>query len=285
LLVETAGTGMGGAKGHGRAPYRKLSAEDRARFLEVLRDTGNRKAAAEAIGVEPRLMDQRREHDPELDREWEAAAEEAHRRLSAANGPFDSSAMPQKGRAQGNLNMIKRGKKGRLQLVAAGKGRWTAEVEETFKAELRENGNVRASAHAVGFSEGAVWQRRRNCPAFAEAMEEMLEEAELRLEFRMAAMGGNALVGEERSSVPGIEPDATLPTPTPSLPGRGEAEKAAEAPFDMDQALRFLKWREEKRRGRRRTPRAKLPSIEDVTEKIVRRVEAIKRHRRRQAGK
>jgi hypothetical protein len=53
----------------------------------------------------------------------------------------------------------------------------------------------------------------------------------------------------------------------------------------MDQALRFLKWREEKRRGRRRTPRAKLPSIEDVTEKIVRRVEAIKRHRRRQAGK
>jgi hypothetical protein len=52
----------------------------------------------------------------------------------------------------------------------------------------------------------------------------------------------------------------------------------------MDQAMRFLKWREEKRRGRgRRAPVAAPPSIEAVTEMIVRRVEAIKRHRAREA--
>jgi hypothetical protein len=46
--------------------------------------------------------------------------------------------------------------------------------------------------------------------------------------------------------------------------------------------MRFLKWREEKRRGRGRwAPSAKPPSIEQVTEKIVRQVMAIKKHRER----
>lgn len=63
----------------GRGRCRRLTPEERARFLEVLGETGNRKAAAAAIGVEPRLMDQRREHDPELDRDWEEAVEAVHR--------------------------------------------------------------------------------------------------------------------------------------------------------------------------------------------------------------
>lgn len=257
----------------GRRPYKRLSAEERARFLEVLRETGNRRVAAEAIGVEPRLMDQRREHDAELDRAWEEAAEEAHRRLAEAEGPFAPSTglgtdCPQ----DGKLTLIRRGKRGRLQLVAGGEGRWNAEVEERFKAALRETGNVRAAARAVGFSEGTVWDRRRKWPAFAEALEAMLEEAELALEFQIASMRSN-VVGEGEKGREGADGAPT------SLPGRGDV------PFDPDFAMRFLKWREEKRRGRGRwAPRAAPPSIEDVTDKIVRRVEAIKRHRRREAG-
>lgn len=38
----------------------RLSQERRETFLTVLGETGNRRMAAEAIGVEPRLMDQRR---------------------------------------------------------------------------------------------------------------------------------------------------------------------------------------------------------------------------------
>src|SRR4051794_39441041 len=52
------------------APKTRLSAGKRAVFLEVLGQTGNRSLAAEAIGVEPRLMDQRRAFDPLLDRDW-----------------------------------------------------------------------------------------------------------------------------------------------------------------------------------------------------------------------
>jgi hypothetical protein len=246
----------------GRAQYRRLTAEERGRFLEVLGETGNRTAAAEAIGVEPRLMDQRREHDPELGREWRAAEEAAHRRLSGAKGPFDC-------RPIGKLNMIRRGKRGRLQMVAAGEGRWNAEVERRFHEILRACGSVRAAAQAVGFSESAVWERWRKWPAFAEALERVLDEAELALQFRIASMGSNVVPSEDEA--PGT--------------AASNAPAVAPLPFDPDFAMRFLKWREEKRRGRgRRGPRSKPPSIEQVTEKIVRRVEAIKRHRQRGGG-
>lgn len=243
-----------------RATYEPLTAEERARFLQVMRETGNRKAAAAAIGVEPRLMDQRREHDPELDRDWEAAAEAAHRGLSGASGPFDC---PQNGR----LNMIRRGKRGRLQLVSTGEDRWNAAVERRFLEALRVCG-VRAAARAVGFSEGTIWERRRKWPAFAKALEELLEEVELALEFRLGCVGSDVVPAEDGEAENG---ESLVP--------------AESVPFDPDSAMRFLKWREEKRRGRgRRTPHAKPPTIEQVTEKIVRRVEAIKRHRARGGG-
>ena len=247
---------MGEGRGCKREPYGRLTVEERARFLGVLRETGNRKAAAAAIGVEPRLMDQRREHDPALDRDWEEAVEAAHLGLSGATGPFDCP-------PTGKFNTIRRGKKGRLQIVAAGEVRWSAAVERRFMEALRAFGSVRAAARAVGFSEGAIWNRRRKWPAFAEELERLLEEAEVALEFRIACMGSDVIADPEAADgAPGDAPFAPMS-------------------FDPDFAMRFLKWREEKKRGRgRRTPRSKPPSIEQVTETIVRRVEAIKRHRR-----
>ncbi|HEX8512352.1 MAG TPA: hypothetical protein VF688_04525 [Allosphingosinicella sp.] len=245
-----------------RTPYGPLTCEERARFLQVLRETGNRKAAAAAIGVDPRLMDQRRQHDPELDRDWEAAADDAHRGLSGASGPFDCPQM-------GKLNMIRRGKRGRLQLVSTGEDRWNAAVERRFLEALRLCGSVRGAARAVGFSEGAIWERRRKWPAFAKALEELLEEVELSLEFQLGCLGSNVVPMEEGAAE---EVEYAVP------PVEGVR-------FDPEAAMRFLKWREEKRRGGgRRTPHAKPPSIEEVTEKIVRRVQAIKRHRERGGG-
>jgi hypothetical protein len=243
----------------GWRPLAPLGGEERARFLKVLRETGNWCAAAAAIGVAPRAMDQRRAQDPALDRDWRAAVDEAHLALALAKGPFDC---PQ-GTAR---NTIRRGKNGRLQLVAAGEERWSAAVEARFKEALRACGNVRAAALAVGFTESAVWKRRRAWPVFAEMLEGLLEEAELGLELRIASMGSNVLPGT-----------GTVASNCPP--------EVAPMPFDADFAMRFLKWREEKRRGGGRwAPRAKPPSIEEVTEKIVRRVEAIKRHRRRDGG-
>lgn len=269
---------MGRASEDGRRPYENLSAEERGRFLEVLRETGNRKVAAAAIGVEARLMDQRRAFDSELDREWEAAVGEADRRLALSSGPFDKAA------ARGGA-VIRRGKSGKLQLVASGEGRWNSEVEGRFLELLRGCGNVRAAARAVGFTESAVWARRRKWAAFARAMEEVLEEAELALEYRIACMGRDVVADPSPVIASGARQSGSEPVDCRVAGAPRNDGWAEPVPFDPDFAMRFLKWREEKRRGRGRyAPRARPPSIESVTEKIIRGVEAIKRHRRREAG-
>jgi hypothetical protein len=253
-----------------RRQVRHLTARRRAKFLEVLEKTGNRRAAAEAIGLDPRLMDQRRQSDALLDRDWKAALAEASRGLAGREGPFDGV----DGGGRRELNVIKRGRGGRMQIVASGKKRWSKTVEDRFLAALGMCGNVAAAARAVGFTESCVWQRRRAWPAFERAMEQVLEEAEIRIEYRLAMLGSDleaaALEGGENS--PENEtPDGPMPEPPPSERGK----------FDPEFALRFLKWREEKRRGRvpkggreRRRPR----SIEDVRDSVVRKLKAIDRH-------
>jgi hypothetical protein len=251
-------------KGAPRALRSRLSQAKRERFLEVLGQTGNRSLAAEAIGVDGRLMDQRREFDPLLDKQWREAMEQAQRRLAGASGPLDciGGAEPM---------VIRRGPGGKLRVVKAGPRRWSRPVEERFFGALAVSGNIAGAARFVGFSEGCIAQRRRKWPDFARRMEETLEDAELALEFRLAsesgAWGGLDAKGEEGkrdSRVRGND----------GQKGDGEGAK-----FDADFALRFLKWREEKRRGQGRRGRvAAPPRIEDVAEKIVRKVEAIKRH-------
>lgn len=244
-------------------PYLRLSAAQKDRFLEVLGQTGNRRAAAEAIGVEPRLMDQRRKYDKVLDRQWAAALAQADRRLSGAAGPFDCIGARQ-------LNVIRRGRGGRIQLVAAGAKRWCKAIEDRFLATLGMCGNIAASARAVGFSESCVWQRRRAWPDFARRMEEVLEEAELRIEFRLASIGSEAETGAGAGD------------------GMGTFGSNPPAPFDPDFALRFLKWREEKRTGRGSKGRRHMrpePSVEEVRAKILAKLDAIERHEARKAAK
>jgi len=238
-----------------RGPTTRLSAEKRERFLEVLGQTGNRRAAAEAIGVEPRLMDQRRAFDPVFDRQWDVAVEQAHRRLAGAAGPLDVA-------GGGGVNVIRMGAHGRLQTVKAGPKRWSAAVEERFLAALGVCGNMAAAARAVGFTASCVWQRRRKYSNFAERIDEMLEEAEVALELRLAFMGNDA-------------------------PGRGDAEGAgalaamlpeAGHRFDPDLALRFLRWRAEKKRTGKAPSRGGRPErampLDDVVKELGKRIKA-----------
>jgi hypothetical protein len=236
-----------------KRPLRRLTQARRERFLEVLGQTGNRRMAAEAIGFEPRLMDQRRQYDALLDRQWIEALEQADRRLAGIDGPYDPALgdMP--------VVVVKRGSNGRLMLQKAGEKRWSRAVEDRFFATLAMCGNISASARAVGFSQSCIDQRRRKWPDFARRLEEVLEDAEVEIEFRVAAE-----VRGRRG-------------------GAADAQSAVEpGPLDMDAAMRFLKWRQEKKAGRGRRGRVpEPPSIEAVTEKIVRRVEAIRKHRAR----
>lgn len=269
-------TGEGGGASRTRrrpAARTRLSAEKRGRFLEVLGQTGNRRLAAEAIGVEARLMDQRREFDPLLDREWRAALEQAERRLAGASGPLDciGGAEPM---------VIRRGRGGRLCMVRAGPKRWSRPVEEQFFAHLSATGNIAASARAVGFSQSAVDQRRRKFTEFAVRMEDALDDAEVEIEFRLAAeVRGRRVPGAEAADgADGADAADAVPR---------------DGPFDLDAAMRFLKWREDKRRGRnrygRRDGEARARAVEDmpidaVREEVLRRVAAIRLHAKGRDG-
>lgn len=233
---------------------RRLTQARRERFLEVLGRTGNRRAAAEAVGFEPRLMDQRRRFDPLLDRQWSEALDRADRRLAGIEGPCDPAA------GGGPAVVVKRVRGGRLQLQKAGEKRWSRAVEDRFFATLAVCGNIAASARAVGFSQSCIDQRRRKWPDFARRMEETLDDAEVEIEFRVAAHLNGKRAGAAVDPRAAVEP----------------------GPLDMDSAIRFLRWREEKRHGRGRRGRVPAPpSIEEVTERIVRKVKAIRRHRAR----
>lgn len=246
-----------------RGPRRRLTDARRERFLEVLAQTGNRRMAAEAIGFEPRLMDQRREHDPLLDRQWRDALDQADRRLAGIEGPYDGQA------GDSPVVVVKRGSNGRLQLQQAGEKRWSRAVEDRFFATLAVCGNIAASARAVGFSQSCIDQRRRKWPDFARRLEEALDDAEVEIEFRVAAEV-RGMRGDGHLAHRGADPE----------PAAGEGD--CPRPLDMDAAMRFLKWRQEKKAGRGRRGRVPAPpSIEEVTERIVKRVQAIKRHRAR----
>jgi hypothetical protein len=251
-------------------PYARLKREEKERFLDVLRQTGNRGFAAAAIGADPRCMDQRREFDAEFDRRWAEAVEEADARLAGIEGPYDAAAGVEP-------VVVKRGPNGRLQLQKAGEKRWSRAVEDRFFATLAVCGNISASARAVGFSQSCIDQRRRKYPQFEGRLQEALEDAELEIEFRMAAEVRGASTEKRPSTASTGSGQASL--------GTNEAEETkvgVARPFDMDAAMRFLKWREEKRRGRGRRGRVPVrPSIDEVTENIVRKVEAVKRHKAR----
>jgi hypothetical protein len=252
-------------------PRTRLSGQKRERFLEMLGQTRNRRLAAEAIGVEPRLMDQRREFDPLLDRQWREAVAQADRRLAGASGPLDciGGAEPM---------VIRRGPKGKLRIVKAGPRRWSRPVEERFFAALAATGNIAASARAVGFSVSCIWQRRRQWPAFARRIEEALEDAEVELEFRMVeALAGTPAAAEYGDSYVTVPDEGQLRN---CPPDGGRA-------LDMDAALRFLKWREEKRRGggrrdHRRTRGLPDRTLDEAVESILGKIEAVERHEARE---
>jgi len=249
-------------RGRRRKKVRRFIAPRRERFLEVLRRTGNVRIAAKAVGICPTSVEQRRRRDAEFAIACEAALDEASRRLAGAKDAFD-------GVDDARFETIRRGRGGRWQIVATRSGKWSKAKEDEFLEVLRATGNVAAAARAVGVSERLIWQRRAAWPGFRQRIEEALEEAELALEFRIACHGNNVgAVGD------GGALHRRSPSPSPSRQGRGEEK------FDPEFALRFLKWREEKRRGGGRRGRVPPPpAIEEVTERIVRKVKAIKRHR------
>ena len=249
------------ARGLKRGPDQPLrrsarwTAARRETYFAVLAETGNARCAAEAIGMDPGTLRARRRKDPDFARDYEAA-------IAAA----DAGLADDDGTALDPFEAIRPGPDGRLQIVAVGQGHWNGRVERQFLDHLRAHGNMSAAARAVGFTPETVWARRRQHQGFAAAIETVLDEAELELELRLATEG-NAVA----AAAPGSEP-----APAP-------------APFDPEFALKFLKWREEKRQGRGGRGRGDraygVRTLEEVQASILRKLHAVAEHRRRQAEK
>lgn len=228
----------------------------RARLLELIAETGNFTAAAEAVGTSWNSVDRLRKRDPEFARQCEEASLAADERLGQAESAFEG--------VEDEYQAIRRTSNGRWQVAAVRKGYWTRATEAAFFAYLRETGNISAAARSVGSDPSSVFERLHKWPAFARRFEEVLEDASITLEFRLACQDGAAAGPAEEAAAEA-------------------AAEAGRAEFDPELALRFLKWRHEKQTGRarRRGSVPAPPSIEAVTDKIVRQVEAIKRHRAR----
>jgi hypothetical protein len=265
---RNAGQIMAQDKSPRRRKILRFTAPRRAAFLEFYRSSGNWTAAAEAVGIDRSTADQRRKRDAQFALDCIAAQAEADRRLSGAGGAFDAE-------GQGEFSVIKRSRRGRTQIIRAGAKRWSKKVEERFFAALATCGNVAAAARAVGFTEGCIWTRRREWPAFRSRMEEVLDDAELRIEFRLAATGCDVAAAGQEGSDDGGEQAAEGGCDTPP----------DAAPFDPEFGLRFLKWREEKRRGRgaqgRPVQRVTLSELDESLRKklaILNRRDAERKH-------
>lgn len=263
------------ARRAGRRPkVRRFIESRRALYLETLRRTGNHGAAARAAGIDRSTAEKRRKRDADFALACIAAEEEAQARLAGATHMFD-------GVEDARFETIRRGRNGRWQIVATRTGKWNKAMEDDYFDVLRATGNLAAAARAVGVSESLIWQRRRAWPGFRARMEETLDEAEIVLEFRLAAHGTNVGVGPG-GEVVGSE-DRAKGTVTRNCPRPDDCPPAA--PFDPEFALRFLRWRDEKRRGGgRRDHRRRERPIEEVRASILRKLDAIEAHETKKAA-
>jgi len=253
-------------------PRGAFTAELGEAYLALLRETGNARASARALGF-PYLFDNRKRYDPAFARACAAAAIAVDARLRGAESPFlppieVKSMAPRDGDEPGPAEpeqVIRKTSNGRLQISHVREGGWTSETEEKFLARLRETGNFDASAWAVNFNPRGLYTRLRQWPAFARDCAEALEEASVKLDYRLAAHA-----------------HALLRRPGDSPEGEDEKSKSAEpVPFDPEAAMRILSFIDRRRAGRTtRGPRKGPPArrVEDARASILRKIEAIERH-------
>lgn len=233
-----------------RRRYVRFTRWRRAHFFRVLEETGHAQMAAAAAGVSLACIYRLRRTEPGFSEKMAAAVAEADRRLDAEEG--HSPATLPGDRPQQAL-VIRRGIHGRLRVMATGRNWWTERHDAAFFAHLRATGNVAASARAAGFTPKSAYNRRDRLPGFAQAMDEVREDADLALEFQLLAQ----TQGSRGDDFAG----------------------GAEAGFDPHQTMRTLTFRANRKHGKHAPRRRPRPAIGAVASRIERLVRVIKRHR------
>lgn len=262
----------------------RWSGELGERFLGIVRETGNGRAAAIALGA-PNAFNNRMKRDPEFRRRVREAAAGADGRLRGAQSAFPfpfgiKGKLPTDAESLGGYlrpgrkpkcapePVLRRNSKGRMQVTLTREGHWTSRIECDFLARLAATGNFDACALAVGFQPASVHDRVRKWPAFARDCERALAEADVVLTYRLTAQA-HALMRR---------------------PGEAEALgiAEAEASFDPMMAMTILGHLDSRNYGRSGKGRRKGPperTFEAAVESILAKVEAIERHREMMAAR
>lgn len=266
--------------GRGLAPGRRdrvWTAELGEAFLALVRETGNARASARALGY-PELFANRMRRHPEFGRAVREAAAEADARLRGAESAFpfpfgikgklptDPEALggylrPGRKRAGEAEPVLRRNSKGRMQVTLTREGHWTSAIECDFLARLAATGNFDACALAVGFQPASVHERVRKWPAFARECERALAEADVALSYRLVAHAHALMRPPGEAEALGIEEEAV--------------------PFDPAMAMKILAHIDARKYGRSGKGRRKGPperSFKEACDSILAKIEAIERH-------
>jgi hypothetical protein len=161
-----------------------------ARFLEALELTGNVTMARETAGLGKDRVYLHRKENAAFAAAWEAALARFAARVEAQD------ALPHEEALEKDGLVLRRGRGGRVQIVARKPGQWSSRIEEAFLAHLVGCGTVERAARAAGVSAKTVWERRLACHRFRERMDAAREEAAVRLEWMLIGEGAQML-GED----------------------------------------------------------------------------------------
>jgi hypothetical protein len=253
------------------------TAELGARFLGLVRETGNARASARALG-HPELFNNRMKRHPEFARLVRAAAAAADARLRGAESPFPypfgiKGKLPTDAESLGGYlrpgrkpacepePVLRRNSQGRMQVTMTLEGHWTSVIECDFLARLAATGNFDACALAVGFQPATVHQRVKAWPAFARDCARSLAEADVHLTYKLVAHAHALMRRPGEAEAAGIEEEAV--------------------PFDPVMAMKILAHIDARKYGRSGKGRRKGPperSFKDACDSILAKIEAIERH-------
>jgi hypothetical protein len=221
----------------------------RKAFLGVLRRTGNIRLAALQAGADKGTAYAHRARDPGFAARWDAAR---------AKGKAAAAAGRKAPLGKVSVELVLRNSKRGPKYVRAAEGRWSPAIEDRFLAALERTGCIRWAAAAAEMSTTTIYYRRRRYPDLAA---------------RMAAAEARA-----KDSIPGYLTAATIASFDPEIEGEGLP------PVNVDQAIAIVKLKcgPGSAGGRDAVPE---PPIEEVRASIMRKLDAIEAHERKQAAR
>lgn len=161
-----------------------------AAFLKALENSGNVTMAREAAGLGKDRVYLHRRENAAFAAAWEAALARFGEWAEATD------ALPHEEALEKDGLVLRRGRGGRVQVVARKPGQWCSRIEEAFLGHLVGCGTVERAARAAGVSAKTVWERRLVCHRFRERMDAARDEAAVRLEWMLIGEGAEMLADD-----------------------------------------------------------------------------------------